>query len=138
MTKPTIVKLFIGGVVAVVAGIIAAVFGGLSAFASGGFVMSGPDVVGFNPTAYLWVFVGVAVIGAFAIIGGFAAGLVAWIGALINTSYLEDKAWFTLLLVLGLLSFGFIAMIAYAIAGPDGTLLRARPPVERMNVGAGA
>jgi hypothetical protein len=52
MTEPTIVKLFIGGVVAVVAGIIAAVFGGISAFSSGGFVMSGPDVVGFNPTAF--------------------------------------------------------------------------------------
>lgn len=77
-------------------------------------------------------------IGAFAIIGVFAAGLVVWFGALINTSYLEDKAWFILLLVLGLLSFGFIAMIAYAIAGPDGTLLRARPPVELMDVGAGA
>jgi hypothetical protein len=45
---------------------------------------------------------------------------VAWIGALINTAQLPDKAWFVLLLVLGLLSFGFIAMVAYVIAGPDG------------------
>jgi hypothetical protein len=55
---------------------------------------------------------------------GSIAGLVAWIGALINTAQLDDKAWFVVLLVLGLLSFGFVAMIAYVIAGPDGTVVR--------------
>ena len=33
----------------------------------------------------------------------------------------KDKTWFVLLLVLGILSFGLVAMIAYVIAGPDGT-----------------
>ena len=54
---------------------------------------------------------------------GALAGLVAWIGAVLNTAQLEDKTWFIVLLVLGLLSFGFVAMIAYVIAGPDGTLI---------------
>ena len=45
----------------------------------------------------------------------------AWIGAVVNTSRLEDKTWFVVLLVLGLLSFGFIAMLVYILAGPDGT-----------------
>ena len=42
-------------------------------------------------------------------------------GALLNTAQLEDKTWFIVLLVLGLLSFGLVAMIAYVIGGPDGT-----------------
>jgi hypothetical protein len=46
---------------------------------------------------------------------------VAWVGAVINTAQLKDKTWFIILLVTGLLSFGFIAMIIYLIAGPDDT-----------------
>ena len=44
---------------------------------------------------------------------------VAWVGAVINAAQLKDKTWFIILLVTGLLSFGFIAMIIYLIAGPD-------------------
>jgi hypothetical protein len=44
---------------------------------------------------------------------------VAWVGAVLHTAELEDKTWFIVLLVAGLLSFGFIAMIVYLIAGPD-------------------
>ncbi|MGZ6256323.1 MAG: hypothetical protein ACXWMB_04840 [Candidatus Limnocylindria bacterium] len=39
---------------------------------------------------------------------------------LLNTAELADKTWFVILLVLGIFSFGLIAMIAYVIAGPDG------------------
>jgi hypothetical protein len=130
MTKETITRLFIGGIVAVVAGLIVAFVGVWLAFASGTFVMSGPDVTGVVWTTASWAMVGLAGVGCLAIIGGAVAGLVAWIGALINTSYLEDKAWFVLLLVLGLLSFGFVAMVAYVIAGPDGTKQRDARPVE--------
>ena len=45
----------------------------------------------------------------------------------INTAELEDKTWFVVLLVLGLFSFGFVAMLAYVIAGPDG-VRRSRLP----------
>ena len=65
--------------------------------------------------------VGLAIVAALAVIAGLIGGLVSWIGALLNTSQLEDKTWFVLLLVLGVLSFGLVAMIAYVIAGPDGT-----------------
>jgi uncharacterized membrane protein len=47
--------------------------------------------------------------------------VVSWIGALLNTWQLEDKLWFAALLALGLLGFGVVAMIAYVVAGPDGT-----------------
>jgi hypothetical protein len=39
----------------------------------------------------------------------------------LNTSKLDDKTWFIVLLVLGLASFGFIAMLVYLFIGPDGT-----------------
>jgi tetrahydromethanopterin S-methyltransferase subunit E len=60
---------------------------------------------------------------------GGVAQLAAWIGALVNTYQLEDKAWFIALLAGGLLglAFGliqFAAMVAYLVAGPDGMALR--------------
>ena len=82
--------------------------------------MSGPDVVGVQPNAAAWTTVGLGLVAALAVIAGLIGGLVSWIGALLNTSQLEDKTWFVLLLVLGILSFGLVAMIAYVIAGPDG------------------
>jgi hypothetical protein len=54
-------------------------------------------------------------------IGGGIGQFVAWIGAVINTSRLDEKTWFIVLLVLGLLSFGLVAMLVYVLAGPDGT-----------------
>jgi hypothetical protein len=128
MTKPTITKFFIGGIVAVLAGLLLAVVAVWAAFAAGEFVMNGPDVTGFRPTPFGWSMIGLMIIGCFSMIGGAIAGLVSWIGALLNTVQLEDKLWFVLLLVLGLLSFGFIAMVAYVIAGPDGTQVQRRSP----------
>jgi hypothetical protein len=110
MTKSTVTKFFVGGIVAVIAGLILAVVAVWAAFAAGEFVLDGPDVSDVQFTPFGW-----------SMVGGAIAGLVAWIGALINTAQLADKAWFVLLLVLGLLSFGFIAMVAYVIAGPDST-----------------
>lgn len=74
-----------------------------------------------------WAIVGLAVVAALVMIAGLVGGLVSWIGALLNTSQLEDKTWFILLLVLGLFSFGLVAMIAYVIAGPDGAKQAAAP-----------
>jgi H+/Cl- antiporter ClcA len=128
MSKPTVTRLFIGGVIAVVAGAILAFAAVWAAYTGGVFEMSGPDVVGINSNPAAWTFIGLAILAAVAIIAGFIAGLVSWIGALLNTADLVDKTWFILLLVLGLLSFGFIAMIAYVIAGPDSRgLPRAQP-----------
>lgn len=121
MTKATVTKFFVGGLVAVFAGLFLAIVAVWAAFASGEFVLDGSDVAGVQFSAFGWSMTGLMILGGFAMLGGAIAGLVAWIGALINTAQLEDKAWFVLLLVLGLLSFGLIAMVAYVIAGPDGT-----------------
>jgi hypothetical protein len=135
MSKAAISRLFIGSIVAFIAGILLAGFAVIAAFANGGFVLEGPDVVGFNGTPFMWWMVAVVIVGGFAVIGGAIAGLVAWIGALINTAQLVDKTWFILLLVLGLLSFGFFAMVAYVLAGPDGT--RQHVPTTGQTVNAG-
>jgi hypothetical protein len=121
MTKATITRLFIGGGLAIVAGAILAVFAIGIAMANNVFVMDGPDVVDVRGGAPAFSLLALAIVGSFAIIGGLIAGLVAWIGALLNTWQLDRKAWFVALLVLGIFNFGFFAMIAYLVAGPDGT-----------------
>jgi hypothetical protein len=121
MSKSTVVKLFIGSAIAVIAGVLLAFVAVWFAYANGAFVMNGPDVTAVEPTPFAWAMVGVIALSALAMLGGFIGGLVSWIGALLNTAQVEDKTWFIVLLVLGLLSFGIVAMIAYVIAGPDGT-----------------
>lgn len=121
MTKATVTRVFLGSVVAVIAGAVLAIAAVWIAYASGAFTMSGPDVIGIQATPEAWTIIGLGVVAALAMVAGFIGGLVAWIGALLNTAQLEDKAWFIVLLVLGLLSFGLVAMIAYVIGGPDGT-----------------
>ena len=121
MSKSTVTRVFLGSVAAVVAGGILAFAAVWIAYANGAFVMRGPDVIGVQATPVAWTIVGLGGVAALAMIAGFVGGLVAWIGALLNTSQLQDKTWFVLLLVLGLFSFGLVAMIAYVMGGPDGT-----------------
>ena len=121
MTKSTVTRNFIGSVIAIVGGVVLLAAGLFVGYVNGVFIMRGPDVVGIHSSAFTWSMAGLAIIGVLAIIGGALAQFVAWIGAVLNTSRLDDKTWFIVLLVLGLLSFGFIAMLVYVIAGPDGT-----------------
>jgi hypothetical protein len=131
MTKATVTRLFIGSVVAAAAGAIFAIAAVWIAIENRVFTMSGQDIVGLQSTTLTWVLIVVGVVGVLAVVGGAITGLVAWIGALLNTSQLESKTWFLALLLLGIFNFGFLAMIAYVIAGPDG-----RPTVARTPVGA--
>jgi hypothetical protein len=62
------------------------------------------------------------IVGSLAILSGSIAAVVSWIGALLNTWQLQDKMWFTALLALGVLGLGVVGMIAYVVAGPDGTV----------------
>jgi hypothetical protein len=130
MSKSVITRLFVGGVVAVVAGILLAVGAFLWALTAGVFVWDGSDITGVTGTGAVGGLIAAGIVAVLAMAGGAIAGLVAWIGALINTAALDDKMWFILLLVLGLLSFGLIAMIVYVIAGPDSTTLQPQRPVQ--------
>jgi len=120
MTKATVTRLFIGGGLAISAGAILAIAAVWIAIANDVFVMNGPDIVGLRGSGLAASMLGLAIVGALAIMGGLIAGLVAWIGALLNTWQLESKAWFIALLLLGIFNFGFFAMVAYLLGGPDG------------------
>ena len=120
MTKSTVTKTFIGSLIAIVGGVVAMALGLLVALATGTFEMTGPDVTGVELSASAPVVIVLGVIGVIAIVGGGIGQFVAWIGALVNTANLSDKTWFVVLLVLGLFSFGFIGMVVYILAGPDG------------------
>jgi hypothetical protein len=120
MTKATVTRLFIGGGFAIIAGAILAIAAVWIAIANDVFVMNGPDIVGLRGSGLAASMLGLAIVGALAIMGGLIAGLVAWIGALLNTWQLESRAWFIALLLLGIFNFGFFAMVAYLLGGPDG------------------
>ena len=119
MSKSTVTRLFLGGLIAAAAGAIVIIATVSTAFANGVFVMDGTRVVDIQQTGLAFGLLGFTVIGALAIAGGAIAGLVSWIGALLNTWHVESKAWFVGLLLLGIFNFGFFAMIAYVLAGPD-------------------
>ena len=121
MSKATVTRLFIGAGLAMIAGAVLAFVAAGIAIATNVFVMNGPDIVGLRGGALAWPSLGLGLVGVLAFIGGLIAGLVAWIGALLNSWQLESKAWFIGLLLLGIFNLGFFAMIAYVLAGPDGT-----------------
>ena len=120
MFKSTVTRLFLGGLISAVAGIVVIIVAVSVAFANGVFVMDGPRVVDIQETGLAFGLLGFTVLGVLAVAGGAIAGLVSWIGALLNTWQLDSKAWFVGLLLLGIFNFGFFAMIAYVVAGPDG------------------
>ena len=130
MSRSSIAKMFGGSLVAMVAALVLlAVAGGL-AYANDSFVMDGPDVVGVRSTPFGWVMMGLAALAVLTLIGAAVAQFVAWIGAVVHTAELPDKTWFVVLLVLGVFSFGFIAMVIYLLAGPkDPELPRSPSPL---------
>jgi hypothetical protein len=120
MSKATVTRLFIGAGLAMIAGALLAFVAVAVASASNVFVMNGSDIVGFRGSPLAWSALAIGTAGVIAFIGGLIAGLVSWIGALLNTWQLDSKAWFIGLLLLGIFNLGFFAMVAYLIAGPDG------------------
>lgn len=126
MSKSTVTRLFVGSLLAIAGGLVLGFIAVPLGYTSGAFVMNGPDVVGVQSTVMAWTVAALVVIGILAIIGGVVGQFVAWIGAVLGTAQLEDKTWFLVLLLLGVLSFGFVAMLAYVIAGPDGATAAAK------------
>ena len=127
MSKSMVDRLFIAAIVAVIAGWVIAIAAILAALAGGAVVIGGPNVVTLNGEAFASSLV-VLAIASLLVAGGTIAGVASWIGALFNTARLDDKTWFVVLLVLGIWSFGFVAMVAYVVAGPDSTELDAASP----------
>ncbi|HKS69681.1 MAG TPA: hypothetical protein VJQ45_04645 [Ktedonobacterales bacterium] len=140
MTKSTIAKTWIAGLIVLIAGLIV---GGVSLglmLAYGGTFQPAPSGNGsdYVPSldATFWTTLTFMILGFTVALAGGVVQLVAWVGALVNTYQIVDKTWFIILLAGGLIGFGFslvglAVMIAYLIGGPDGTSARyahAQPP----------
>ena len=133
MAKSTIVRTWFGGLIAFAAGLVLIgssiglmlEYGGTFTPAVDG---SGYDFVP-SLSGFFWLTVGGIIAGGMlAAIGGIVQ-LVAWVGALLNTYVLSDKAWFAVLLTGGLLGFvigvvGLVTMAVYVLAGPDGVAIQ--------------
>jgi hypothetical protein len=129
MSKATSTRLFFGAIAAFAVGLVVAIATVVAAIAGGLVTTDGSSVVSVNGRVFAeslpWLLIATLVFA-----GGTVAALASWIGALLNTWQLDDKTWFVALLVLGLFSFGWVAMVAYVIAGPDATTpSMARPRV---------
>lgn len=128
MSKKDIARLFVGATVAVVAGVALGIAALWAALASDAIDLGGSDYIDVNGGSGAWTALALVIVGLLVMLGGTIAAVVSWIGALLNTWQLEDKLWFGALLAGGLLGVGVIAMIAYVVAGPDGTTQSAARP----------
>ncbi len=120
MSKRAIIRLFEIAVAFVVAGCVSGTAVAIWALANGAVTVGGSSFVTFNPATIAGAITGLVIASLLGAIGTVTA-IVSWVGALANTARLEDKTWFTTLLVSGLVSFGWLAMIAYILRGPDST-----------------
>ena len=133
MSKENVTRLFVGALVAIGAGVVLGFVALWAALASDAIDVGGSDVIDVNGGSGAWTALGLVVVASLAILGGSVAAVVSWIGALLNTWQLEDKLWFASLLALGLFGLGVVAMIAYVVAGPDGTEQSvARPSISEV------
>ncbi len=134
MRKSTIARVWIGGLVGIVGGLVAAMIGVILMLAYGG-TFGGPGGADFVPTLgpFFWWTVGLICAGGLVLVAGAIVQVVAWIGALIDTYDSPDKTWFVVLLIGGLLGLlgvvlaPFAVMVVYLISGPDTVRLEARP-----------
>lgn len=130
MTKPQVTRIWIIGLVVMFVGLIVAGISMGLMFANGGSYVPAVNGNGYDfvprTDSYFWTTISFMIVGGVIAIAGGIAQLVAWVGALVNTYQIPDRTWFIVLLAGGLigLAFGlaqFAVMIAYIIAGPDGT-----------------
>ncbi len=138
MTKSTITRTWLAGLVALALGLVVAGLSiGLMLAYGGSFTAtSGGNGYHFVPSfdGFFWTMVGLMIAGFSVTALGGIVQLAAWIGALVNTYKIEDKVWFAILLAGGVLGLafgllGFAAMVAYLIAGPDGMPVR-QPQIQ--------
>jgi len=132
MTKSTVTKTWIAGLVMFAVGLVVAGLSVALMVAYGGTFSAAADGSGYDFVprydGFFASMVSLIVVGGIAAAIGGLLQLAAWIGSLVNTYRLPDKTWFAVMLAGGVLGFffgllGFAAMVAYVIAGPDGMAL---------------
>ncbi len=135
MRKSTITRVWLGGLAAIAAGLVAAAVGVILLLGYGG-TYGGASGSDFVPTlnAFFWWVVGLITLGGLVLTAGGIAQFVAWIGALVDTYQLPEKTWFAVLLIGGLLGLlgiviaGFVVMVVYLMIGPDAERPVTAPP----------
>ena len=78
MSKRTVSRLFIGSLIAGLAGAILAIAAGGMAYANDVFVMSGNQITGVQWTALAWSMLGLGIVGSLALVAAAIGGLVAY------------------------------------------------------------
>ena len=134
MSKRQITRLFVGSLLAVVAGLALMALGGGLALGIDVLVTDGPDVVGVDAGAAGWLLIALAIVGVLVLLAAGVGLLVAWVAALLATARLEDKTWFLVLLITGVVGLGVVGMILYLVAGPDDQ--PTSPPTQAWMAGA--
>jgi hypothetical protein len=125
MSKARISLLFKIAVAFVVAGAVSGAAVLIAALANGAIAFGGPHIVTINPGPIAEAIVGLSIASVLTGVGTCVA-IASWVGALVNTWRLEDKTWFVALLVLGLASLSWVAVIAYVLRGPDSNPVMTR------------
>ena len=120
VSKSTITRVFAVAIALIVAGFASSVAVGIWALANGAIRFGGSQVVTIDPSVFGGAMVALVIASLLTAIGT-AAAVVAWAAALLNTARLDDKTWFVAVLALGLVSLGWVALIAYVLYGPDST-----------------
>lgn len=120
VAKSTITRLFAVSAVLVAAGAVIGTAAVIIALVNGAVRLGGDPFIQLDPGQIAGAVAWLVVASIIAAIGSIGA-IASWAGALLNTSRLEDKTWFTAILGLGLVSFGWIAMVVYVLKGPDST-----------------
>jgi hypothetical protein len=120
VSKSSITRLFMISAVFVAAGAVIGTAAVITALANGAISIGGTPFISLDPGqiagAVVWLVVA-SILAALGTVGAMAS----WAAALLNTSRLEDKTWFSMILGLGLVSFGWVAMFLYVLRGPDST-----------------
>jgi len=120
MSKKSVTRLFVGAAVLFALGLVLGIAALWAALASDAIDLGGDHFIDVDRGSGAWTALALVIVGSLAALVGTLAAVLSWIAALLNTWQLEEKAWFTALLALGLLGCGVLAMIAYVAAGPDG------------------
>ncbi len=119
MRKTTVVKFFVSSLIGMAASAVLFIVAGALALGNDVFVMDGPDVVGIKTGVFGWTLLALAVVAVLGMLAAVTVQFIAWVGAVLNTAQLPDKTWFVVVLAGGLVSLGFLATLAYVIAGPN-------------------
>jgi hypothetical protein len=134
MTKETITRTWLAGIIAIAVGLVVAGVAAALMLAYGGTFVRAPSGNGYDftptPGGTFWATMAFIGLGGLLAFCGMVVQFVAWIGALVNSYQLQDKMWFLLTLLLGLIGLGLVVMIVYIIAAPDGYAPNAEPEAK--------